>query len=406
MLTTRFTSIRPFTSFHRTVLVTLMCAVMVCSPAAQAQLVTTPAQRAEAAAIAQSGIPESELIANAPERYTIKRGDTLWAISGLYLKTPWKWPALWGMNQDEIRNPHLIYPGQVLVLTRSGGLARLGLANGIEGIPEQKLLPNLPDQKLSPRVRSEPLLPVAIASIDLGNLKHFLSQPLVVDEAGIQNSGYVLTGPESRVFSAKGDAFYARGLSSGNNGNTGNDSKYQLYRPGKPLRDPDTGLLIAYEAFYLGTAEVIKPGDPTQLKITESKEEIARGDRLIPYVREPELTATPRAPDKPIKARVMSSYNGVEYAGSNMVVTLNKGRSTGLEVGHVLAIWRTGDRVVDNEIQPKGFWAKLKNEKTIVQLPDEQYGQVIVFRVFDKVAYALVVGTTQPVKVGDTVTQP
>jgi LysM repeat protein len=376
--------------------------VLVCS-AAQAQFVTTNAQRAEAAAIAQSGIPESELIANAPERYTVKRGDTLWAISGLYLKTPWKWPALWGMNQDEIRNPHLIYPWQVLVLTRSGGRARLGLASGIEGMPEQKLLPSVPDQKLSPRVRSEPLLPTAIASIDLGNLKHFLSQPLVVDEADIQNSGYVLTGPESRVFSAKGDAFYARGLSSGSKGS---DNKYQIYRPGKPLRDPDTGLLIAYEAFYLGTAEVIKPGDPTQLKITESKEEIARGDRLISYVREPELTAIPRAPDKPIKARVMSSYNGVEYAGSNMVVTLNKGRSSGLEVGHVLAIWRTGDRVVDNEIQPKGFWAKLKNEKTTVQLPDEQYGQVIVFRVFDKVAYALVVGTTLPVKVGDTVTQP
>jgi LysM repeat protein len=401
MLTLRFTSIRSFKLFHRTVLISLMGAVMMCSPGAQAQFVTTPAQRAEAAAIVQSGIPESELIGNAPERYTVKRGDTLWAISGLYLKTPWKWPALWGMNQNEIRNPHLIYPGQVLVLTRSGGRARLGLSDGVEGMPEQKLLPSLPDQKLSPRVRSEPLPPTAIASINLGNLKHFLSQPLVVDEAGIQNSGYVLTGPESRVFSAKGDTFYARGL-----GDSGLGNKHQLYRPGKPLRDPDTGLVIAYEAFYLGVAEVLKAGDPAQLKITESKEEITRGDRLIPFVREPELTATPRAPEKPIKARVMSSYNGVEFAGSNMVVTLNKGRSAGLEVGHVLAVWRTGDRVVDNEIQPQGFWAKLKNEKTIVQLPDEQYGQVIVFRVFDNVAYALVVGTTLPVKVGDIVTQP
>ncbi len=400
-----------FTPFHanlhglkRGLLITVAAGAVLTCGLAQAQFVTTNAQRAEAAAVAQTGIAESELTPNAPERYTVKRGDTLWAIAGIYLKTPWKWPALWGMNQNDIRNPHLIYPGQVLVLTRSGGRARLGLASGVEGLPEQKLLANLPDQKLSPRVRSEPLLPTAIASIDLGNLRHFLSQPLVVDEATIQNSGYVLTGPESRVFSAKGDAFYARGLAAG--GATNTDNKYQLYRPGKPLRDPDTGLLVAYEAFYLGTAEVLKPGDPTQLKITDSKEEIARGDRLIPYVREPELTAVPRAPEKPVRARVMSSYNGVEYAGSNMVVTLNKGRNAGLEIGHVLAIWRTGDRVVDNEVQPKGFWAKLKNEKTIVQLPDEQYGQVIVFRVFDKVAYALVVGTTLPVKVGDTVTQP
>ncbi len=364
---------------------------------AHAQYVTTAAQKASADAVAANGIAESELIANAPERYTVKRGDTLWDISGLYLKTPWKWPALWGMNKAQIANPHLIYPGQVLVLTRSGGRARLGFATGADGMVEQKILV---DQQLSPRVRSESLLPTAISSVKLDNLKPFLSQPLIVDETGLQSSGYVLTGTENRVFSAKGDTFYARNLP------VVQDTRYQLYRPGKPLRDPDTGLIVAYEAYYLGAAEVIKTGDPTQLRITDSKEELSRGDRLIPYVREPELTAVPRAPEAPIKARVMSSYNGVEYAGSNMVVTLNKGRSAGLEVGHVLAVWRTGDKVVDTENPPKGFWAQLSNEKTIVQLPDEQYGQLIVFRVFDKVAYALVVGTTLPVKVGDTVTQP
>jgi LysM domain len=365
-----------------------------------AQNITTDSQRAQAQAVAQAGIPESELIANAPEKYTIKRGDTLWGISSLYLKTPWKWPALWGMNQAQIVNPHLIYPGQVLVLTRVNGRARLGLAGGVEGMAEQKMLDPLKDQKLSPSVRSEPLLPTAISSVNLNGLKSFLSQPLVVDDVVVQSSGYVLTGPENRVFTAVGDTFYARGLPSGN------DTRYQLYRPGKPLHDPDTGLLLAYEAFYLGTAEVVKTGDPTQLRITESKEEVARGDRLLPFVREPELSAVPRAPANPIKARVMSSYNGVEYAGSNMVVTLNKGRSAGLEVGHVLAIWRTGDQVVDTENPPTGFWDRVKGKKNIVQLPDEQYGQVIVFRVFDKVAYALVVGTSLPVKLGDTVTQP
>ncbi len=371
---------------------------------ALAQNVTTDSQRAQAQAVAQAGIPESELIANAPEKYTIKRGDTLWGISSLYLKTPWKWPALWGMNQAQIVNPHLIYPGQVLILTRVNGRARLGLAGGVEGLPEQKMLnpakEALKDQKLSPSVRSEPVLPTAISSVNLNGLKSFLSQPLVVDDVVVQSSGYVLTGPESRVFTAVGDTFYARGLPSGN------DTRYQLYRPGKPLHDPDTGLILAYEAYYLGTADVVKTGDPTQLRITESKEEVARGDRLLPFVREPELNAVPRAPASPIKARVMSSYNGVEYAGSNMVVTLNKGRSAGLEVGHVLAVWRTGDRVVDTENPPTGFWDRVKGKKNIVQLPDEQYGQVIVFRVFDKVAYALVVGTTLPVKVGDTVTQP
>ncbi len=379
-----------------------LCVVLVFAAAqpALAQNFTTDSQRAQAQAVAQAGIAESELVANAPEKYTIRRGDTLWGISSLYLKTPWKWPALWGMNQAQIVNPHLIYPGQVLMLTRSDGRARLGLASGIEGLPEQKMLDPLKDQKLSPSVRSEPLLPTPISSVNLNGLKSFLSQPLVVDDVSVQNSGYVLTGSESRVFTAVGDTFYARGLPSGN------DTRFQLYRPGKPLHDPDTGLLLAYEAFYLGAASVVKTGDPTQLRMTEAKEEVARGDRLLPFLREPELNAVPRAPSKPIRARVMSSYNGVEYAGSNMVVTLNKGRSAGLEVGHVLAVWRTGDQVVDTENPPTGFWDRVNGKKNVVQLPDEQYGQVIVFRVFDKVSYALVVGTTLPVKVGDTITQP
>jgi LysM repeat protein len=368
--------------------------------AVTAQNITTNSQRAQAQLAAQSGIAESELVVNAPEKYTVKRGDTLWDISSLYLKTPWKWPVLWGMNQAQIVNPHLIYPGQVLVLTRSNGLARLGLADGVEGMVEQRMLDPLKSQKLAPTVRSEPLLPTAISSVNLGLLKSFLSQPLVVDSALVQSSGYVLTGPENRVFTAKGDTFYARALPSQR------DNRYQLYRPGKPLYDPDTGLLLAYEAFYLGTAEIVKTGDPAQLRITESKEEISRGDRLLPFVREPELNAVPRAPAQAIKARVMSTYNGVEYAGSNMVVTLNKGRSAGLEVGHVLAVWRAGDQVVDSENPPTDFWSKVRGDKNIVQLPDEQYGQVIVFRVFEKVSYALVMGTTLHVKLGDTVTQP
>jgi LysM domain len=374
----------------------LSVALAIATPA-NAQNITTDNQRASAMAAAQNGIAESEVLASAPERYTVKRGDTLWGISGLYLKSPWKWPVLWGMNQSQIANPHLIYPGQVLVLTRVGGRVMLGLAGGAEGMVEQKLLR---DEKLSPTIRSEPILPSAISSVNLGNLKHFLSQPLVVDNATMQNSGYVLTGPENRVFTAKDDTFYARGLPNAS------DTRYQMYRPGKPLRDPDTGLVLAFEAYYLGSADVIKNGDPTRLRIIESKEEVTRGDRLLPFVREPDLTAVPRAPEKPVKARIMSSYNGVEYAGSNMVITLNKGRQAGLEIGHVLALWRTGDRVVDSEVRPTGFWARVRGDKSIVRLPDEQYGQVIVFRVFEKVAYALVVGTSLPVNVGDTVTQP
>jgi hypothetical protein len=228
----------------------------------------------------------------------------------------------------------------------------------------------------------------------------FLSQPLIVDEQSFKKSGYVLTGPENRVYTSAGDLFYARGLP------VSEDGRYQLYRPSKPLRDPDTGVILAYEAYYLGEANVVRPGDPTQLKITVAKEELSRGDRLMPYEREPALNAVPHAPDAPVKARVMSSYSGVEYAGSNMIVSLNKGRTSNIEIGHVLAVWRTGEQVIDKQLEPKGFWDRAKNKQVMVQLPDEQYGQVIVFRVFENVSYALVVGTSRPVRVGDTLTQP
>jgi LysM repeat protein len=361
---------------------------------AQTRYTTTAAQKAQAQAVATSqGIPEANLLPKAPERYTVKRYDTLWDISKMYLKSPWQWPFLWGMNKTQIINPHLIYPGQVLVLTRSNGFARLGLADGTDGLPEDKL---------SPKIRSEPYVSEPIVSINLGAMRSFLSQPLIADEASLKKSGYVLSGIESRVFTGVGDSFYARNLANSP------DGRYQLYRPGKPLRNPDTNEVMAYEAHYVGQAMMQREGDPAKLKITHSVEELSNGDRIMPYVSESNLNAVPHAPDTPIKARVMSSYDGVAYAGSNMIISINKGKNDGLEVGHVLQLWRTGQTMVDKEATPpsKTVWQQFNKKEATVRLPDETYGHVIVFRVFEKVAYALVAGTREPVKVGDTLTQP
>jgi LysM repeat protein len=361
---------------------------------AQTRYTTTAAQKAQAQAVATSqGIPEAHLLPKAPERYTVKRHDTLWDISKMYLKSPWQWPFLWGMNKTQIINPHLIYPGQVLVLTRSNGFARLGLADGTDGLPEDKL---------SPKIRSEPYVSEPIVSINLGAMRSFLSQPLIADEASLKKSGYVLSGIESRVFTGVGDSFYARNLANSP------DGRYQLYRPGKPLRNPDTNEVMAYEAHYVGQAMMQREGDPAKLKITHSVEELSNGDRVMPYVSESNLNAVPHAPDTPIKARVMSSYDGVAYAGSNMIISINKGKNDGLEVGHVLQLWRTGQTMVDKEATPpsKTVWQQFNKKEATVRLPDETYGHVIVFRVFEKVAYALVAGTREPVKVGDTLTQP
>jgi hypothetical protein len=203
------------------------------------------------------------------------------------------------------------------------------------------------------------------------------------------------------VYAGVGDIIYARSLPAGE------ESRFQIYRPGKPLYDPETRALIAYEAYYLGTAEMVQGGDPARLKILNSKEEMGRGDRLLPAVRDPNLSYAPRAPDKPIAARVMSSYSGVTFAGSNMVVTLNKGRKDGLELGHILAIWRAGITVQDaQKADVSTAWNRFNKTSENVKLPDEKYGNVIIFRLFENVAYALVLGTTLPVIVGDQVTQP
>lgn len=361
---------------------------------AQSRYPITAAQKSQAQSIANGqGIPESNLLPKAPDRYTVKRHDTLWDISKLYLKSPWQWPLLWGMNTKQIVNPHLIYPGQVLVLTRLNGFAKLGFASGVDGLREDKL---------SPKVRSEPYITQPIASINLGTMRHFMTQPVIVEEDNLKQSGYVLSGSDERVFTAVGDSFYARNLPNSP------DGRYQLYRPGKPLRNPDTGLIMAYEAHYVGDAVLERQGDPAKLKITNSVEELSQGDRIMPYTEDHHLNAVPHAPNKPIKAKVMSAYDGVVYAGSNMVISINQGKKSDLEVGHVLQLWRNGQTVVDKEATPapKTFLEKFKNRNVTVRLPDEQYGQVIVFRVFENVAYALVAGTTEPVKVGDTLTEP
>jgi hypothetical protein len=302
------------------------------------------------------------------------------------------------MNKTQIANPHLIYPGQVLVLTRKNGRAMLGLGDGIDALPEQKLSV----EKLSPSIRSEPLVPEAIKTLNLDALKSFLSQPLITDELKLKNSGYVLIGPEQRVITAEGDYIYARQLPQSK------DGRYHVYRPGKALKDPDTGKTMAYESFYLGDATLERDGDPAKLKITLSKEEIAQGDRIVPITKESELNVAPHAPEQDMYARVMSSYNGVEFAGSNMVVSLNKGRANGIEIGHVLALWRVGEKIKDpySKKPATKFLDKFKDLREVVQIPDERYGQVVVFRVFENVSYALIVGTDMPVKIGDRLSKP
>jgi len=362
--------------------------------AAEPKFPITPGERATAQQVAQTGIPLSELAPNAPDTHTVQRGDTLWDISKLFLKSPWRWPELWGMNLEQIRNPHLIYPGQVLVLVKSGGRAmlRVGQAGGqpAEGIV-----------KLSPQVRSELLSNGAIASIPLNLIGPFLNEAVVFDTDALATAPRIVATQEGRVLVSRGETAYVRGDLQG-------ARDFRLFRKPHALIDPDTHEVLGYEARYVGSAEFLSPERtttgadgktevvPASFVVTSTRLEAGVGDRLSP-VPQRDLTAyAPHAPNKPIQGRLVSIYGEGVFAGQNQIVAINRGARDGIERGNVLALWRAGRPAVD----------KTEGQDTAMRLPDERNGLLFVFNVFDRVSYALILSVQDPVRPGDRFTQP
>lgn len=313
----------------------------------------------------------------APDTYTVVPGDTLWGIAGRFLKQPWRWPEIWQMNRDQIRNPHWIYPGQTIVLDRLTGTMRLSTGAARNGTV-----------KLSPQVRVEASRN-AIPSIPPEAIEPYLTQPLIVESATMMNAPRVVASRE-RVVLGTGDIAYVGGITDPS------VSIYQLFRPGRELRDPDTGTVIAYQADYLGTAQVSRPGNPATLTITSSKMEINVGDRLVAATKPVVVSYVPHAPANPVSGRIISIYSGVASAGPSMVVAVNRGADDGLEVGTVLAIKTFGRTIVD----------RTNGVREVMTLPEERKGLLFIFRVFNHVAYGLITSSGEPVGVGDSVTQP
>jgi LysM repeat protein len=349
----------------------------------------TTEQRRTAEQVAQAGVPLSALAPSAPDVYTVKKGDTLWDISSVFLTTPWRWPELWGMNKEQISNPHLIYPGQVLRLVKVDGRATLQVA-------QPEALPGAPgDQvRLSPRVRDLGAdRDGAIPSIPNNLIEPFLSKPMVVEANELSRYPRIVAAQEGRVYLGRGDTAYARGITDERIEN------YHVFRPARPLYDPDDTARkspIAYEAFYLGTARMAKRGEVATLRIQDSKQEMGVGDRLVPIERQQLIAYVPRRPERAVDGRIVSVYGGVNQAGTQSIVTINRGRRDGLEVGHVLALLSTGETILD----------RTADKREYVKLPDERIGEMFVFRVFDGISYALVMRVQQPVKVGDRFQQP
>ncbi|MGZ5031574.1 MAG: LysM peptidoglycan-binding domain-containing protein [Usitatibacter sp.] len=380
------------------------------------------------------------MAADAPDQYTVVKGDTLWGISGKFLKDPWKWPQIWQMNQDRIKDPHWIYPGDIIVLDRSGTYPQLSMGAGGAGAggagpsggTSTEAASNV--VKLEPRTRIE-TLQNAVPSIPGSAIGPFLSQPLIVEAGGLDNAPAILATEESRVIIGAGDTAYADRISSNDGVN------WQVFRPGTALRDPETGELLGYEAKYVGDARVRRFGDPTTLEITKARQEINRGDRLTPARESSFPSYIPRAPDKLIRGTIMSVDGGVSEFGQFQIVTINRGARDGLEVGHVMATYRRGAIVntggrSESPLAGSGLFSRLfggsREAKPVavvpdapgsrgdapaaatggavlsgpLQLPDERNGLVFVFRVFEKMSYAMVLRSTRPLYLGDVVQTP
>jgi hypothetical protein len=327
-----------------------------------------------ACALAQDAKP-LQLADNVPDRHIVVPGDTLWGISGKFLKEPYRWPELWRMNKDQVKNPHRIYPGQVLVLDRSGTDPQLRIETA----------------KVSPKIHSEQLSQ-AIPSIPQNVIEPFLSKPQVLDEDGLKDAPKIVVTQEDRVYIGPGGRAYVSGIK----GDAQNTQVWQVFRPTKPVIDPETKEPIGHEAFYLGTAKLIAAGEPATVDIVTAIQEIGVNDRLIPATRAEIVNYAPHAPTKPIQGQVAAIYGGVKETGRHSIVTLNRGKRDGVENGHVLAIYRNGGERLYRE----------GSETTNIKLPPERYGLVFVFRVFDRISYALVMDVTRPVVVSDIVRTP
>ncbi|MCB1749342.1 MAG: LysM peptidoglycan-binding domain-containing protein [Gammaproteobacteria bacterium] len=361
-----------------------------------------------------------------PQAYTVVKGDTLWDIAGRFLARPWQWPDIWEVN-PQIANPNLIYPGDVIALTYKDGRPVLGL------VADRNV-------KLSPTIR-ESRHDDRVQPIPLDAVEPFLSRPRVVSSSELENAAYIVGSQDEHLAYGNGHRIYARGLAQAA------ANKFSIYREGHAYVDPDSGETLGYEAEHVGDARVERFGDPATLIITRAYKEILKGDRLVAEeeIEVPEFV--PHAPAAAVDGKILSIVDGLRQVSQYQVVVLNRGASDGLEAGHVLAVYQKGDVVkdvvgsdiADREAREANLRAAQENPSAVgrmfqtmvndvqaadralrdfvgtpkegssavtVRLPDERAGEVMVFRTFDRVSYALVMRMNRSIYVHDGVRNP
>jgi len=343
------------------------------------------------------GAEPVELKEDAPLRYVVKKGDTLWGIANKFLRDSWQWPELWYVN-PKVANPHLIYPGDELYLYYVDGAPRLAKAgepveDGAEPAPSGPPLPVLPpggEATFTPTARQLPL-DQAINAIPAEQIRAFLRGPRVIDEDELDDAPYILAFEEKQLLGAADSIAYALDVEDEKIG------LYQVVRRSKEYRDPDDNDVIGFEVLPVADAEVRAFGDPSTLYLLRSDMEARIGDYLLPQETDPlALRFMPHAPDKEVDGKIISVHNGMGQIGQYQIVTLNRGKEHGLEPGHVLTVLQTGRKTRD----PNSFFGGS------VQLPDLKAGTVMVFKTGERVSHALVMSATRSIHIFDKVERP
>jgi hypothetical protein len=316
-----------------------------------------------------------------PDTYVVKRGDTLWDISSMFLRDPWYWPEIWYVN-PQVENPHLIYPGDVLTLVYVDGKPQIQMSRGASASGTERL---------SPQIREEQLTE-AVDTIPYGVIAPFLSKGMVLSKDEIKSLPYIVALRDDHLVGASGNDAYVRGETGGEL------STYSVIHIGDKLRDPDDGDVLGYEGIYVADGRLRRTGDPATLELNNSQREALKGDRLIAQNPPLPLDFQPRAPDRPVEGRIVHVVDGVTQIGQYQVIVINRGTRHGLAPGHVLSVWQAGDKVDDPRHSP------LFSRK--VQLPDELAGTLMVFKTYDRLSYALVMEAEGPIHTLDKVRNP
>lgn len=354
----------------------------------QAAVETPEASVAEASPMNQASEDKAIRVkASYPRQYTVKKGDTLWDISSLFLQDPWYWPEIWQKN-TQIHNPHLIYPGDVLTLVYVNGQPQIQVKDSTARVIQSN---GLPVKKLSPSIRSS-ALKASIPNIPGDAIRQFLSKPRVVTREQLEQAPRIIASDENHLILGTGSRVYIRGELDKER------VRFSVFKPGDKLIDPESDELLGYEAKYAGDVHIVDYGDPSSGDLTFTEREVLIGDRLLPEDKsKTENLYFPHVPDDDVDAQVISLYDALFGVAQFQIVVVNKGERDGIEVGHLLASYTQGDTVRDRYDN---------HSSREVKLPDERSGLVMVFKTFDRVSYALTLESERVIHKNDRLQTP